>query len=130
MNNQINEEVLFKTTPDKLYGVLTDADQFSEMSGGAPTEIQPAEGGSFSLFGGMITGRTIELAQNQRIVQAWRAGNWEEGKYSLVSFVFEVVEEGTLLQFEHIGFPEGQGEHLTKGWTENYWNPLKNYLAK
>jgi activator of HSP90 ATPase len=37
----------------------------------APTQISREVGGAFSLFGGIIVGRHIELVPNERIVQAW-----------------------------------------------------------
>ncbi|WP_226658932.1 SRPBCC family protein [Pseudalkalibacillus hwajinpoensis] len=128
MSTTIHEEITFQTTPERLYQSLTDSKQFSEMSGGAPTDIQAEAGGSFSCFGGMITGRMIELVPNERIVQAWRAGNWDEGVYSIAKFELKQQGSETLLVFDHTGFPEGQAEHLTGGWTENYWNPLRTYL--
>ncbi|MGM0867421.1 MAG: SRPBCC domain-containing protein [Bacillota bacterium] len=126
----IHEEIIFKTKPELLYQALTDSIQFGELTGGAPTDIQAKAGGSFSCFGGMIEGRMIELVPNERIVQAWRAGNWDPGVYSLVKFEFKKQEDETLLVFDHIGFPEGQGEHLKAGWTENYWSPLKKYVSE
>ncbi|WP_335869496.1 SRPBCC family protein [Bacillus sp. 2205SS5-2] len=130
MTITIHEEVIFQATPEKLYAALTESTQFSEVTGGAPTDIQAEDGGSFSLFGGMITGRNIELVQNERIVQAWRPGNWEQGVYSLVKFELKKQDSSTLLVFDHIGFPEGQAEHLKKGWEENYWSPLKKYFGE
>lgn len=129
MSNTIHEEIKFQSTPDRIYQVLTDSKQFSKMSGGAPTDIQNEAGGSFSCFGGMITGRMIELVPNERIVQAWRAGNWDPGVYSIAKFELQQNGSETILTFDHTGFPEGQGEHLKGGWTENYWSPLKAYLG-
>ncbi|MGG4169001.1 SRPBCC family protein [Rossellomorea vietnamensis] len=126
----IHEELTFKATADQMYKTLTDSSQFSEMTGGAPTDIQAEEGGSFSLFGGMITGRNIELVPGKRVVQAWRAVNWDEGVYSLVNFEWKQQENGTQLVFDHVGFPEGQGEHLTAGWHENYWKNLKKFFGE
>ncbi|PFG03575.1 SRPBCC family protein [Bacillus sp. es.034] len=126
----IHEELTFKATPDQMYKALTDSSQFSELTGGAPTDIQAEDGGSFSLFGGMITGRNIELVPGVRVVQAWRAGNWDEGVYSLVKFEWNQQGSGTQLVFDHVGFPEGQGEHLTAGWHENYWKNLKKFFGE
>jgi activator of HSP90 ATPase len=126
----IHEELTFQATPDQIYKALTDSSQFSELTGGAPTDIQAEEGGSFSLFGGMITGRNIELVPGERIVQAWRAGNWDPGVYSLVKFEWKQQENGTQLVFYHVGFPEGQGEHLKAGWNENYWTNLKKFFGE
>lgn len=130
MSCAIHQENSFKGTASEIYKIFTDSKKFSELTGGAPTEITPEAGGSFSLFGGMIFGRNIELVENRLIVQAWRAGNWNEGFYSVVRFEFKDHESGTMLVLDHTGFPEGQGDHLSVGWVENYWKPLENYLNK
>ena len=94
-----------------------------------PTEISRQVGGAFKLFGGHIVGRHIELVPNQRIVQAWRVVDWNPGVYSIVTF--ELTEQGsnTKILFDHIGFPEGKAQQLADGWTANYWEPLRKYLA-
>jgi hypothetical protein len=38
MYKSIHQEVAFKASPHQVYGVLTDAGQFSKATGGAPTE--------------------------------------------------------------------------------------------
>jgi activator of HSP90 ATPase len=129
MSTAIHQEINFKVSPDCVYEALTNSAQFSKATGGAPTEISSEAGGSFSCFGGMIVGRNIELVPYERIVQAWRAGNWDEGVYSIVKFEFKGQGEDTQLVFDHIGFPEGQEEHLGNGWYENYWKPLEKYFA-
>jgi activator of HSP90 ATPase len=129
MSSTIHQEIIFKASPKQVYDALIDANQFSNVTGGAPTEIIAESGGTFSLFGGMITGRNIELIPNERIVQAWRAGNWAEGAYSIAKFEIKEQGEETLIIFDHVGFPEGQDEHLAGGWKENYWGPLEKYLA-
>lgn len=129
MSTTIHQEVIFKASPSRIYEVLTNAEQFSAATGGAPAEISPEVGGTFSCFGGYIVGRNVELVPNQRIVQAWRPSRWEEGVYSIVKF--ELKEQGseTLLIFDHTGIPEGQNEHLAPGWKDNYWTALEKYLA-
>ncbi|TFE25543.1 SRPBCC family protein [Cohnella luojiensis] len=129
MTAAIHQEITFKASPASVYGVLISSEQFSKATGGAPADINPEAGGTFSCFGGMIVGRNIELVPNERIVQAWRAANWEEGVYSIARF--ELTQQGsdTLLRFDHIGFPEGQGEHLASGWHANYWGPIEKLLA-
>lgn len=129
MSAAIHQEIIFQASPKRIYEALIDAEQFSKVTGGAPTDISPIEGGSFSCFGGMIAGRNVELVTDQRIVQAWRAASWEEGVYSIVKF--ELKEQGseTRLIFDHTGFPEGQASHLESGWNENYWKMLEKYLA-
>ncbi len=59
----IHQEVMFEASPNRIYEALTDAAQFSKVSGGAPTEITPEAGGSFSCFGGMILGKILSWCQ-------------------------------------------------------------------
>jgi uncharacterized protein YndB with AHSA1/START domain len=129
MTTTIHQEVVLNASPFKVYEALTDSQQFSTVTGGAPTEISSEVGGTFTLFGGYIEGRHIELVPGQRIVQAWRPAAWEKGLYSIVRF--ELIEhgEGTLIKFDHTGVPEDQLNHLSTGWGENYWKPLEKYLG-
>ena len=135
MSTAIHKEIDFKkASPQRVYEALLDAKQFSAFTGGAPAEIQQEEGGRFSCFGGMITGRNIELFPNQRIVQAWRVKIWPEGVYSIVTFELQAQGQGTRLTMEHKGFPEDMRAHLNGempdgGWNRQYLEPLQKYLG-
>jgi len=129
MSDRIHQEILVEAPPSRVYDVLTDSAQFSKMSGGAPAEIDPAAGGAFSCFGGMISGRNIECVPGERLVQAWRPKPWEAGVYSIVRFELRSEGKGTRVVLDHTGYPEGQGEHLDKGWHANYWEPLRKLLS-
>jgi activator of HSP90 ATPase len=137
----IHQEPIFKASRKRVYEALTDAKQFNNVvqlsavmrsgmpPGAAPTQISREAGGAFSLFGGHIVGRHVELVPNERIVQAWRVATWDAGVYSIAKF--ELIEQGsgTKLVFDHAGFPKGDGEHLAEGWKANYWEPLEKFLA-
>ena len=123
----IHQEVDFQVGPQRLYATLLDSKQFSAFSG-RPAEIDPAVGGAFSLFGGHIVGRNVELVPNQRIVQVWRVVDWPEGAYSIVRFELRGQGASTHLVFDHTGFPDGLRDHLAAGWESNYWALLKKYL--
>lgn len=129
MTAAIHQEIDFKANPKRVYEALIDSRQFSQFTGGAPAEIDARAGGAFSCFGGMITGRIIDLKSAQRIVQAWRAGNWPEGQYSIAHFELSEQGSGCKLTFEQAGFPEAMREHLDGGWHKMYWEPLKKHLA-
>ena len=123
----IHQEIDFNTSPQLLYEALLDANQFTAFSG-RPAEINREVGGAFSLFGGHIIGRNVELLPNHRIVQAWRVVTWTEGVYSIAKFELKPHGSGTRLVFDHIGFPEGLHDHLAEGWESNYWMLLKKYF--
>jgi activator of HSP90 ATPase len=139
----IHQEVVFEAASQRVYAALTDARQFDkivDLSGirqsgmlppeaNKPTQISPEAGSAFTLFGGFITGRQIELVPNVRIVQAWRAAMWGPGVYSIAKF--ELVKQGaaTKIVFDHTGFPKGAGKSLAAGWHKHYWQPLTKFLG-
>jgi activator of HSP90 ATPase len=136
----IHQEPVFMASPKRVYEALTDAKQFTrviQLSGALqqmhlpdkPAEISRDAGGAFALYGGYITGRHVELVPNVRVVQAWRAGHWPTGIYSIARF--ELVEQasGSKIIFDHTGFPQGEAEALASGWKAHYWEPLAKVLA-
>jgi activator of HSP90 ATPase len=138
----IHQELLFNASPQRVYGALTngksfdaitrlsDGDALLKASGAKPTAINGEVGGTFTLFGGYVTGRNLEMLPDERLVQAWRAGSWKPGAFSIAAFSF--VKEGTKtkLLFDHRGFPDGEGASLAQGWHSHYWGPLTTFLAQ
>jgi activator of HSP90 ATPase len=138
--DSIHQEPAFTASPKRVYEALTDAKQFTrviQLSGALqemhlpdqPAVISREEGGAFALYGGYITGRHIELVPNVRVVQAWRAGDWPAGVYSIAKF--ELVEQGSgcKIAFDHTGFPKGDAKGLASGWKAHYWEPLAKVLG-
>ena len=138
----IRQEVAFEAIPQRVYDALTNTKQFDAITrlsdgaallaapGAKPTDISTQLGGSFTLFGGYVTGRHLEMLPNERLVQAWRAGSWKAGAYSIVAFSLTAEGARTKLKFDHCGFPNGNGESLAKGWHAHYWEPLARFLAQ
>jgi activator of HSP90 ATPase len=124
----LHQEIDLKASPQKVYEILLDSKQFAAFTG-MPAEINREPGGAFSMFGGMIVGRNVELVANQRIVQAWRPASWEPGVYSIVRFGLKGEPSQTKLILDHTGFPEGDFAHLDPGWYMRYWNPLRKFLV-
>jgi activator of HSP90 ATPase len=142
-NAAIHQEIGFAADAARVYRALTDAAEFDKVVqlsaamnssmktrlGTTPTQIDPTPGGAFSLFGGYVTGRMLELIPDTRIVQAWRAGSWDEGLYSIARFALSHAGAGSTLTFDHTGFPNAEAAHLAEGWHINYWQPLAKSLG-
>jgi activator of HSP90 ATPase len=125
----LHQEIDYKAGAQRIYEVLLSSKDFSAFSGYA-AEIDPKVGGAFSMFGGLVVGRNVELVPNQRIVQAWRlAQEFPEGIYSLVKFELKAKDSGTRIELDHTGFPEGHFDHLDTGWYSHYWEPLRKFLG-
>jgi activator of HSP90 ATPase len=125
----LHQEIEYKAAAQRIYQVLLSSKDFTTFSG-APAEIDPKAGGTFSMFGGLVVGRNVELIPNQRIVQAWRLSQeFPEGIYSLVKFELSATGPETRIILDHTGFPEGHFDHLDSGWHSHYWEPLRKFLA-
>ena len=129
MTRAIHHEEDFTAAPQRIYDALLDAKQFSALTGFPGSEINREVGGTFSIFGGHIIGRQLELAPNRLIVQAWRVVDWPEGIYSIARFELAGRGSGTRIKFDHTGFPPELAEHLEDGWREHYWTLLRKYLV-
>jgi activator of HSP90 ATPase len=121
--SNIHQEETFETTAARVYRALVDAAEFAALTG-APATGSAAEGAGFSLFGGHITGRQVELVPDRLVVQAWRAKTWPEGVYSIARFALHADGGKTRVVFDHDGFPADLKDHLAAGWISNYWEPM------
>jgi activator of HSP90 ATPase len=140
LSESIHQEISFKADRRRVYEALTEQERFDkivrlsaamksgQISSAVTTQLSRDLGGAFSLFGGYITGRHLELVPDERIVQAWRSGSWSPGDYSIVKISLSDEGAGSRLVLDHRGFPDGQAAHLAEGWYLNYWRPLGEYL--
>jgi activator of HSP90 ATPase len=124
----LHQEVELKASPHRIYDILLDSKQFAAFSGES-AEISREAGGAFSMFGGKIVGRNIELVPDQRIVQAWRPTSWDPGEYTIAKFQLKQDGDKTKIILDHTGFHEGDFAHFDPGWKMRYWEPMAKYLG-
>ncbi len=101
----IHHEAVIDAQPDQVFSLLTDGERFAAATG-MPARLSDREGEPFTLFGGRIEGRQVELVPGERVVQAWRFGGehesaWEPGVYSIVRFTLRPEGTGTRLVIDH-----------------------------
>lgn len=124
----IKHTVEFKTSASRIYEILTSSALFTSLVG-APAVIDAKVGGNISLFGGMITGKNLELINGKKVVQDWRVKAWPEGVTSQVTFNLSEKSGVTTLTLEHSGFPADAKDHLNEGWAKNYWEPITALIS-
>src|SRR5262245_6269126 len=124
---KVHQEVTFAAPPAKVYRALIDSREHAQFTS-APAQIGTAVGDAWTAYGGKISGRNVELVEEKRIVQTWRAGNWPEGVHSLVRFELTPAGAGTKVVLDHDALSDDQVPHIDGGWEKMYWEPLRKYL--
>ncbi|MEW5816391.1 MAG: SRPBCC family protein [Spirochaetota bacterium] len=120
----------FPVTQEELFAAWLDGEVHGEMVG-AGAEINGVVGGRFSISDGYITGETVELVPNKKIVQHWRTTEFPEGaEDSILEITLESSGKETTMRMVHTRIPDGQGDDYKKGWQEYYFTPMKEYFEK
>ncbi len=127
MSKAIKQTVTFKTVPHAVYEALMDEKKHAAFTGGK-AKISRKIGGKFTIYGGDIEGKNLELEPDQKIVQSWRYSDWPEGHYSRATFSLEATEKGTRLTFTQTDVPDDKYEDIKQGWKDYYWGPMKEML--
>ncbi len=116
-------------TPLQVYQAWLDSREHAAITG-SKAEVEPGIGGAFTAWDGYIRGRTLELAEGQRILQSWRTTEFPLGSEdSLLELLLEEAPGGTRVVLRHSGIPEGQGASYQSGWGDNYFEPMKRYFG-
>lgn len=121
----IKQIVNIKASPEEIYDILMSSKKHGELTG-SPAKISQKEGGKFSVYDSYATGKNIKLVPGKKIVQEWRASDWEEGENSLITFDLKKTKTGTRITFTHKNVPLSQLKSISNGWKEFYWEPLKD----
>lgn len=127
----IRQTVVLPGSPAEVYAALMTTRGHVGFTG-AEAKISPRVGGSFMAWGGYIHGKNLKLVRGKLIVQSWVPSDesWPEGHKSRVRFELTRTPRGTRLKFTHSGVPSEHAGHLSQGWKESYWTPLKRYLSR
>ena len=124
----IHQDVTFKAAPKEIYRALMDSKTHSKITG-SKAVIGTKVGSFFSVWGGGVSGITLALEPNKKIVQAWRTGEWEENHYSVAVFELVKANVGTKLIFDHYAVPADDYKTISDNWKACYWTPMKEMFA-
>jgi len=120
--------ILLPASPAEIYTAWLDSQEHSKFTGGI-AEIDPKEGGIFSIWEGYITGKTLQLEPDRRILQSWRTTEFPPGSPdSRLEVLIGLKRGGTELTLNHTDIPDGQAEMYTQGWKEYYFEPMLEYF--
>jgi activator of HSP90 ATPase len=129
----IHQEAVIEASPRQIYECLTNGELFAAATE-MPAQLSDREGEPFSIFGGRVEGRQVELVPGERVVQAWRFGGahpepWEPGVYSIVRFTMRPEGDATRFAIDHEGIPPESEARIESGYPTFYHAPLARYFG-
>jgi len=87
-------------------------------------------GGKFTAWSGYISGETVEVDENKRIVQKWRTTEFPtDAEDSILTVTLESVEGGTKVALTHTNIPQPQAKNYEQGWFDHYFEPMAKYYG-
>lgn len=129
MSESIRVSTILPASAERIYRAWLDSDEHGHFTD-SPADIDPTVGGDFSAWDGYITGKTLELAPHQRIVQAWRTTEFPpDSPDSRLEVMLNEVNDGTEVTIIHTNIPDGQGKGYEEGWIDYYFTPMQKYFA-
>ena len=122
--------IIPKVSPKEVYQAYVDPKKHSEFTNSEATG-KPVVGGKFTAWDGYISGKFLELEEGKRVVQEWMSTDFPEGASpSRLELTFREVPKGTEIVMVHSSVPKDQEDETAEGWTEFYWEPMKQYFKK
>ncbi|HLF75226.1 MAG TPA: SRPBCC family protein [Anaerolineales bacterium] len=130
MKNGFTLSAVLPARPSEIYRAWLSSKGHAAMTG-SPAKVDGRVGGRFSAWDGYISGSTLELEPDRRIVQAWRTSEFpDEAPDSRVEIVLEETAGGTKVTLSHRDMPEDQVDSYRQGWEDFYFQPMRAYFGK
>lgn len=114
-----------KAPLERVWECLVDPREI-ENWGGGPAEMDSEEGSHFKFWGGEIFGTNIEVVPNEKLVQEWYGGEWDEP--SLVTITLSEDEDASRIDLLQDNVPPDERDSVDEGWDEYFFGAMKKYL--
>ena len=122
---------IIPASPREIYETWLDSRGHEAMTGGSPAQISAKAGADFTVWGGFISGRNLELEPGRRIVQSWRTTLFtKEDADSQIEVLLEPLAGGTKVTVRHTGVPDGHTSYRDGGWQKSYFEPMKKHFGR
>jgi activator of HSP90 ATPase len=128
-SDSIKASAVIPAEPKAVYAAWMSSSGHGAMTGSG-ARIAARAGGAFSAWDGYISGKTLELEKDARIVQTWRTTEFgPDDPDSNLEVLLQATRGGTKVTLVHTNIPVGHGEEYRKGWIDFYFRPMKEYFA-
>jgi len=99
-----------------------------EKWGGGPAVMSPEVDFDFSLWGGDVYGKNLEVEKERKLVQEWYGGEWD--RPSTVTFSLNADDHCTEIILEQTDVPENEIDDVDAGWDDYYLGSIKRLLER
>ena len=110
---------------EKVWQALVDPEEI-DFWGAGPATMDEQVGTEFSLWGGDIHGKNIEVDPKRKLVQEWFGGDWDEA--SVATFSLKENGNKTEVDLLQTNVPDDEAKEIADGWKQYYLGPIKEYL--
>ena len=97
-----------------------------ELWSGYPATMPSKAGEEFSMLGGDIQGKILELVPDSKIVQEWYFGDQEEASVATIKIFTSGAN--SQVDVEHTNIPEEAYDEITQGWEDYFLGGIKEFL--
>lgn len=126
---KIEQRYLIKASIEKVWDALVNPKTI-EKWGAGPAVMKGEVGFDFSLWGGDIYGKNLEVINpdkgEKKLLQEWYGGDWEVP--SIATIKLNSDGEKTEVILEHKDLPENEIDEFANGWKEYYFGAIKKHL--
>lgn len=130
MKNGFTLTQIIPARVSEIYQSWLSSEGHTAMTG-SPAQVEGRVGGTFSAWDGYISGSTLDLIPNRRIVQAWRTTEFpHNAPDSHLEILLDEVDGGTRITFIHSNMPPDQVDSYRQGWEDFYFKPMRKYFGK
>jgi len=116
-----------KAEPQDVFTALTNPFTM-ELWSGEKAIMSKDVGAEFSLWGGDIVGRNLEIVENEKLVQQWYFGEQDEKEPSIVRIQIWPKKGSSSVELNHSNIPDEAYENIVEGWNEAYLGAIKQLL--
>lgn len=114
-----------KAPVEKVWQALIDPIEI-DFWGASPAKMDDKVGTEFTLWGGDIHGKNLEVVENKKLSQEWFGGQWNEP--SIATFTLKETDGKTEIELNQTNVPDDEAKEIADGWKQYYLGAIKEYL--
>eukprot|EP01128_Nolandella_sp_AFSM9_P012914 TRINITY_DN975_c1_g1_i1.p1 TRINITY_DN975_c1_g1~~TRINITY_DN975_c1_g1_i1.p1 ORF type:complete len:369 (-),score=99.87 TRINITY_DN975_c1_g1_i1:111-1136(-) len=122
------QSVKFGISPGEMYETFADQNRVSGFTG-SPAKVGKAVGEDYSILGGVVTGKMLEVTPRSKLAWTWRHESWDPETFSQVTVTFKAEGGKALVIVNQTGIPEDDFQRTRDGWEQFFWKRINGLFG-